>query len=123
MIKMIAIINILLASALYSQDFKGCGEYLFKGILKEGTEASPKVIYVVNEGTKSEQKFEIAKKEDLLRLSLFMNMPSSFKGKIMKRMDGTKGVVQDPTEIARRFPDPLSGSDTGISLIKASKCN
>jgi hypothetical protein len=108
--------SFFLSSILFAQDFRGCGDYLFRGVLKEDK-------YIVNEGTKSEMVFELIDNEDFLKLSAFLNMPSSFKGSIIKKMDGTKGVVKGSTEIFRRFPNPLNPKDTGITLIKKSVCD
>jgi hypothetical protein len=116
-------ISFIWTSVLFSQEYQGCGEYLFKGILKDDKESPYKMNYVVNSKTKSEMIFEFSNESDLASLAILLDTPSSFKGKITKRMNGTKGVVKSPNEISKRFPDPLKSMDTGIFQIKAEKCD
>ena len=100
--------------------FEGCGEYIFKGKLKQ---ESGMMIYVVYEHSRSEMRFNIPLKEDVQKLALMLDAPSSFKAKILKPMDGTKGEIQDVNEISKRFPNPLSADDTGIKRTSSLKCH
>lgn len=121
MIKIILTLSFLWNSILFANEFQGCGEYLFKGILK-GDKGSPLLMtYLVHAGTISEMKFLLEKK-DLITLSPYANTPSSFKAKILKKMDQTLGTLVEPTEIASRFPNPLNNNDTGIRKLKDLDC-
>ena len=116
MIKILFVLNLLWSTTLFAQDFEGCGVYVFKGVLREDK-------YIVNEGTKSEMVFELADNQDFLNLSVFLNEPSTFKGRIIKQMDGTRGLLKGSSEISKRFPNPLDTSaDIGITKIKSSVC-
>lgn len=117
------ILLLLSATTLHAKSFEGCGTYLLKGILKEDPAAKNRISYFVNEGTKSQMIFEIPNEKDLMLLATFLNDSSSFEGKITKQMDGTKGVVSNPSKIARRFPDPLNSASTGITKISSEKCD
>lgn len=108
---------------LSSSAFAECGIHLFKGVLRESQTSSLKFHYVVNERTKSQMTFEFKDAKDLSALLPMLNKPSSFKGKIGKKMDGTKGVVGEIEAINERFPNPLSGADTGIELVTKMKCD
>jgi hypothetical protein len=107
----------------YANGFDGCGEYQFRGVAKLLDQKSFKLIYVVNEGTKSQMIFDIKNQEDIDRLSPSLNRPSIFKGSILKIMDGTKGALEDPTAIGFRLPNPLAPNDTGITKISSKKCS
>ncbi|MBC7538449.1 MAG: hypothetical protein H7281_06490 [Bacteriovorax sp.] len=122
MIKLFLLISLMSSSCLFAQEFSGCGEYLFKGILRHDEHAPLKMIYVVNEGTKSQLNFDLIEKDDVIKLALVLNLPTTITGNIEKPMDGTKGSLTMPTEIARRFPNPLKNNDTGITKIKIFKC-
>lgn len=108
---------------LSSSAFAECGIHLFKGILRESKTSSLNFHYVVNEQTKSQMTFEFKDVKDLSALMPMLNKPSSFKGKIFKEMDGTKGVVGEIEAINERFPNPLAGADTGIELVTKMKCD
>jgi len=119
---MMKILLFLISFPLFAQDFSGCGEYKFKGILKYDEKAPLKMSYIVREGTGSQMTFSLVNKADVTTLAAFIDKPSHFKAKILKPMDGTKGELGAPVEIGLRFPDPLSASDTGIEKIKTLKC-
>jgi hypothetical protein len=122
MIKIILLL-ILSSSQLFGQEFTGCGEYIFKGTLKYNEKAPFKIVYLVHEGSRSQMVFKLTEKEDLMKLALMVDLPSTFKASITKPMNGTNGFLSFPSEIARRFPDPLKNSDTGITKIKNIKCD
>lgn len=119
---MMKILLLLISFPVFAQDFTGCGEYKFKGILKYDEKAPLKMSYIVREGTGSQMTFSLVNKNDVTTLAPFIDKPSQFKAKIVKPMDGTKGELRTPMEIGLRFPDPMSGSDTGIEKIKSVKC-
>ena len=123
MIKSLFLFSILFSSTVFSQDFSGCGEYSFKGVLRHNNHAPFKMIYVVNERTKSQMTFNLLEMDDVKKLALMINLPTKIKGNIVRRMDGTKGVLTFPSEIKRDFPDPLSSKESGINKIKNFKCN
>lgn len=114
---------VLLSSNVFAQEFSGCGEYVFKGVLKHDEHSPLKMIYVVNEGTKSQMTFDLIERDDVVKLSLMLDLPSTFKASITKPMNGTKGVLSFPSEIARRVPNPLSKNEIGIAKIKTFKCD
>lgn len=114
--------SIVFSVSAFSQEFSGCGEYHFKGILKYDEKAPLKMSYIIHEGSLSQMIFYLVDKEDINMLAAVTEKPSQFKAKIVKKMDGTKGELRSPTEIALRFPDPLRSSDTGIAKIKNLKC-
>lgn len=122
MIKIILLLSFF-SSHAFAQEFIGCGEYLFKGLLKMDEHSPFKMLYIVHEGTKSQMNFRLKEKDDAIKLALIIDIPSSFKASITKPMDGTSGVLSFPTEISRRFPDPLKSSSTGILKIKEMKCD
>jgi hypothetical protein len=106
----------------FASDFKGCGEYRIKGILRQDKSLKNFFYYSVLENTQSEMKFTIKKVEDLGRILVMLNKPSQFNGKILSLLDGTKGVLQDLSLIEDRFPKPLSPKDTGIEWLKEWPC-
>lgn len=105
-----------------ANNFEGCGEYQFRGIAKLVDQKSFKLIYVVNEGAKSQMIFDLKNQEDIERLTPSLNRPSVFVGSIYKKMDGTKGVLEGPTGIGFRLPNPLVPNDTGIKKLSEKKC-
>lgn len=123
MIKTIVFLLLFASFNSYAQDFSGCGEYEFKGVLRHDDHVPFKMIYIVNENTKSQMIFNLQEMEDMKKLAIMVNLPSKFKASIPKMMDGTKGVLTFPSEIGRRLPDPLSSKDTGITKIKNFKCD
>lgn len=118
----IVLMTVLVSTSSWAQDFKGCGEYKFKGVLKQDEKAPLKMSYVVREGTGSQMTFHLVNKDDVVALAAFLDKPSQFKAKILKAMDGTKGELQGPVEIGLRFPNPLSDRDTGIERVGEMKC-
>lgn len=108
---------------IYASDFKGCGEYILKGVLREkSSEDTSESIYIVNENTKSQMIFELGPRETTIMLPM-INKTSSLKGTIFKMMDGTKGKLKNIEKISIRFPNPLAPGDTGMVLIKSLKCD
>jgi hypothetical protein len=122
MIKYILLFLFFNCSTLYSQEFIGCGEYNFRGILREDQKAPLKMSYIVHESTKSELRFELVEKEDLLKLGVFVNTETMLKAKILNLMDGTKGELREISGISKRFPNPLVPNDTGIVRLQDIKC-
>ncbi|MBC7428710.1 MAG: hypothetical protein H7336_08880 [Bacteriovorax sp.] len=122
MINFFLLVSLLISNNLLAQEFSGCGEYIFKGVLKHDEHAHLKMIYVVNEGTKSQMTFNLIERDDVQKLALMLDLPSTFKASIIKNMDGTRGALSFPSEIASRFPNPLSKNETGITKIKNFKC-
>ena len=116
MIKTLVFLFLIASINSYAQDFSGCGEYEFKGVLRHDDHVPFKMIYIVNENTKSQMIFNLQEMEDMKKIAIMVNLPS-------KLMDGTKGVLTFPSEIGRRLPDPLSSKDTGITKIKNFKCD
>lgn len=103
--------------------FQGCGEYNVKGVLRKKKEGHLGLVYIVNEGTKSQMSFSLKEKKDLFALMPLLDHPSQFKAEIASAMDGTKGFLKEVREISRRMPKPLEpAEDTGISLLLAKKC-
>lgn len=121
--KCIFLITLVFSFNAYSQDFSGCGEYLFKGVLRHDEQAPLKLKYVVNENTNSQMIFTLLEKEDVKKLAIMIDLPTTMKANITKPMDGTKGVITFPSEIGRRLPNPLVSKDTGITKIKNFKCD
>ena len=114
---------LICAENSWALGFQGCGEYSVKGVLRKNKEGHLGIIYVVNEGTKSQMSFSLKEKKDLLALMPLLDHPSQFKAQMTSAMDGTKGFLKDVREISRRMPDPLNpAEDTGISLLSAKKC-
>jgi hypothetical protein len=105
-----------------ASEFEGCGVYQLKGILRAKNNSFDKVVYVVNEGTKSQLIFELKKPETLSALFPLLNKPSSFIGKIIVPMNGTNGIVEDATKISFRLPNPLMPNDTGIEKQSSINC-
>jgi hypothetical protein len=122
MIKQITILFCYLSFNLYAQEFVGCGEYNLKGVLKKDENAPLKLSYLVHAGTNSQMRFHLTEPEDVLKLALMLDIDSSIKAKILKPMDGTKGKISGILEISKRFPNPISSSDTGINLILKLNC-
>ena len=123
MIKTFLFITLISSAPLFSQEFSGCGEYSFKGILRHDENAPLKMSYVIHEGTKSQMIFHLTEKVDVPKLALVLDLPSVFKAKIHKQMDGTKGTLKAPFEIARRYPNPLVSTDSGMTKIQDLKCD
>lgn len=117
------LVCLLLVGQASAQEFSGCGEYVFNGVLKHNDRSVFKMVYIVNEGTKSQMIFDFVERDDVMKLALMLNVPSSFKAKITRLMDGTKGVLSYPVDIDRRFLDPLSNKTSGLTKIKNLKCN
>lgn len=114
--------TLLWSQSTFSQEFLGCGEYHFKGILRKTPNTISKITYIVHENTKSEMRFSVSEIADEVNLSLFLNVPTEFTAKILKIMDGTKGVISDPNEISKRLPNPLGNRDTELKKLNTKKC-
>lgn len=112
----LVIISFVVSVNLYAGEFKGCGEYLVKGVFKKDE------TYIVNENSRSQMIFELGEEEKAI-LSPLIGKSSSFKGKITKNMDGTKGKIRDIKEVTIRFPNPLAPGDTGIIKLRDLKCD
>lgn len=109
--------------SLNASDFKECGHYSFKGVLREDKKEKASFAYVVNEKTMSQMNFSFSDKKEMVKLVPLLDQPTTFTGLIATKMDGTKGVIKEVSAIEKRFPDPLNpAKDTGISFLKSSKC-
>jgi hypothetical protein len=106
----------------HAQEFKGCGEYALKGVVRKNPNAQLGVAYIVHENTKSQLLFEFNEKDDFVVLVAYLDKPTSLKAKVLKKMDGTKGEMVDVSKIALRFPNPLSASDTEFSKLSDIDC-
>ena len=119
--KMMLVLFTFYTSNVFAVD---CGVYTFKGVLRESKTSELKFHYVVNEQTKSQMTFEFKDSKDLGAMLPLLNKPSSFKGKIGRRMDGTKGVLTNIEGINERFPNPLAESTAdGLGLVTKMKCD
>ena len=105
-----------------ASSFSGCGSYFFKGKLIENHKGSNRIIYIVNEGSQSSMTFSISAKKDFMKISSFLNQPTSFKAKITKVMNGTIGSIEDIEEIKLRYPNPLIDTATGITKLSLFQC-
>lgn len=123
MMKIIMLMIIFSSSQLYAGGFEGCGEYLFKGVVKIHKTARGALNFTVNEDTKSQMEFLVTDKKELQKLGILIDVPIEFKAKILKKMDGTKGEFVEATEITNRLPNPLLSTDTGITKLRDLKCN
>lgn len=109
--------------SLHASDFKECGYYTFKGVLRADKKDKASFIYIVNEKTMSQMSFSFSDKKEMMKLFPLLDKPTSFEGFISSKMDGTKGVIKEVSAIENRFPDPLNpAKDTGIHFIKSIKC-
>ena len=97
-------------------------EGFFKGKLIENHKGSNRIIYIVNEGSQSSMTFSISAKKDFMKISSFLNQPTSFKAKITKVMNGTIGSIEDIEEIKLRYPNPLIDTATGITKLSLFQC-
>lgn len=122
--KYILALFILTAFSAHAGGFQSCGEYTFKGVFKARGNDPKNFVYVINENTKSEMTFSFKDLEDVKKLLPLQDQPTQLKGEITKKMDGTKGVISNTSMIEKRFPNPLvPAEDTGIFLVKNSKCD
>ncbi len=115
-------IFLISTNPLLGQEFKGCGEYAFKGVLMLDSTAPLQMSYIVHQSTKSEMTFFIINQEDILKLNSFLKVPTALQAKILKKMDGTKGEIIGLTKISRRFPAPLGYPETELKLLKTLDC-
>lgn len=129
MIKLSILFLALNPANINAQDlpgFKGCGEYLLRGVLVKNSngknELSP-VVYQTNGGTNSEMQFKIKEREDLVLISSYLDTPSEIKAQINKVMDGTRGEIEHISKVSLRKANPLDAlSDSGIFLITPKAC-
>ena len=106
----------------FAQEFKGCGEYQLKGVVRKFPSANLGIAYIVHEKTKSQLHFEFNEKDDFVVLAGYLDRPTSLRAKVLKKMDGTKGEMVDVSKISMRFPNPLSASDTEFSKVSDLDC-
>lgn len=109
------------ASLAHASEFEGCGEYAFAGIY-EGTETKGEFHYVVLKGTLSQLTFQVKKEADIVNLASQIDRATKFKAKILKPMDGTRGELEEITELEFRVEKPLDRSEFGIKKLKSLKC-
>lgn len=122
LIVLILVSSILNANGSEVSGFEGCGHYLLRGTLLLDKEHKL-LIYSVNHLTKSELVFSIPNKNDLNIIAGFLNKSTAIKADILKKMDGTKGEIQNIKEVDVRYPNPLSGpQDTYIRLLQSKSC-
>ena len=106
--------------------FAGCGDYVLKGVLVKNTgessQSSP-VLYQVNQKTQSQMQFTFQSAQDLLLVSSYLDVPTTMKVRILKKMDGTKGEIHEVNGVSIRKPNPLVPfSDSGIFLQSLKNC-
>jgi hypothetical protein len=118
----IFLILVLNFGAAFAQEFKGCGEYSLKGVVRKVPGTKLGVAYIVHEKTKSQLQFEFNEKDDFVVLVAYLDKPTSLNAKVFQNMDGTKGEMQDVSKIALRFPNPLSPNDTEFLKLKDLDC-
>lgn len=123
MIRLILLTLVLFPAALKADTdpgFKGCGEYLVKGIY---TKIENQLIYKVNAGTVSEMRFSFSRPEDMSALGSYLEVPTVIKADILTPMDGTKGVLRSISSLSIRKPDPLNPlKDTGLFFQTNKPC-
>jgi hypothetical protein len=126
--KWILLSTLLVSASGFSEEkpgFTQCGDYVVKGVLIQNTTDTTKVnpvIYKVNQKTKSEMAFTF-KAEDLGLVSSYLDVPTTMKVKILKKMEGTKGEIAEVNGVSIRKPNPLDPySDSGIFFQSARHC-
>jgi hypothetical protein len=75
---------------------------------------------LVYEKTRSQIEMKVEKKEDLSRLSSFLNQTVSFKAKVRRPFDGTKGSFTEPFDI---MLIPISPLNMGNGIKKIGPCS
>lgn len=120
---LMASLLVVVSLATNAQEFTGCGEYLFKGVLRADKKLPLKFKYIVHENSQSQMSFNLKEKTDSIALIGIIDQPTSLKAKILKKMDGTYGELTEPREISHRISKPLSARDTEIIKITDLKCN
>lgn len=105
--------------------FTQCGDYVLKGVLvknpSDTTKTNP-VIYKVNLKTKSEMTFTFVA-SDLGLVSSYLDVPTTMKVKILKKMEGTKGEIAEVNGVSIRKPNPVDPyTDSGIFFQSARHC-
>lgn len=99
-------------------DLSGCGEYEVRAIVRAG-KTSHQII--VNEKTQSELTLSMPIVERL-KLAPYVDSPITAVVTLKKKFDGTKGEIDNIISIKNRIPDPMKPGDTGLKLIKKTKC-
>lgn len=106
--------------------FSGCGDYVLKGVVVKNTIATIKnspVIYKINPKTTSEMHFSFSSAQDLSLVSPYLDVPTTLKVRINKKMDGTNGEIAEVNGVSIRKPNPLEPhSDSGIFLQASRGC-
>ncbi|MBP9681544.1 MAG: hypothetical protein KBD76_09075 [Bacteriovorax sp.] len=94
-----------------------CGLYQARGIVRLVKHIP---VVVINEESLSEIILSIPNKNEFL-LAPYLDMPVEAKIKIQKLVYGNhiKGEIE---AIHERIPNPLNPKDTGIKLVRKSKC-
>ena len=98
-----------------------CGEYQLRGKIVVDESQQYKLKFVVFPGTKSALDFGFASKEDFFKISSFLNQEIELKGKILSKMEGTKGNLVDITGIKIVQINPLT-QEGSLKQIESLKC-
>ncbi|MGZ3788647.1 MAG: hypothetical protein ACXVLQ_09000 [Bacteriovorax sp.] len=130
MIKFPVLFLLLISTGLWAETtpgFRGCGEYLLKGVLvKNGSKKKELgiVLYKTNMKTISEMQFAVKEREDLVLVSSYLDKPTEIKAHINKIMNGTSGEIDHISKVSLRKSNPLEPfKDSGIFLITPTPCH
>ncbi len=116
--KPILLFLILTIPQISLAELSDCGEYEVRGIVRAKEKGYG---IVVNEKTMSEINISLPMKEQL-KILPYVDRAMSAVVLLDKRFDGTKGESENVMSIKTRIPDPLKPADTGLSLLKKTKC-
>lgn len=117
--KIIFFILVLIPIISKAQLVENCGVFNFRGIVRIIND-SP--FLIINEHTLSEYKFSMPISEEP-RIAPYIDRAFELTATIEKKMNGTKGAVQNIKNIQYRVSNPLSETpDTGVKLIKKLIC-
>lgn len=114
-ISLLIILATSLSMAKEKPGFTGCGDYVLKGKLVNN-------IYVINPTAKTEMTFTFTP-QDLTLMSSYLDVPTTLKVKILKKMEGNRGEISEVNGVSIRKPnlkDPYT--DSGIFFQSARYC-
>lgn len=114
---------LILSTGICSASFQGCGEYTLHGVLKKNKSSSFKMVYVVNEGSLSQMVFEFAKISEMYKVVPLLDKPTSINATVLKKMDGTKGILSDVTNLTKRYLNPLQKNEISLKKLKNLNCD
>jgi hypothetical protein len=115
------LICVLFSAASVADPLGACGTYHLKGRLIPSKDLPARVVFVVNEGTRSETQFEIPNVEDLHRIGSHLNQPVELVADLKSPISGMRGKIFDIREIHLRAPNPLN--DMGYTRIRPENCH